>query len=70
MTLDARSTMGTLVTLEIYGIVRDARGLTSITYNSLCQTRYWMLTRPLVPSASVSFCELSTMVCIILSLML
>jgi hypothetical protein len=33
MTRVARSTMGTPVTLEMYGTVRDARGFTSMTYS-------------------------------------
>ena len=40
MTREATSTIGTPVTLDIYGTVRDALGLTSMTYSSPRQIRY------------------------------
>ena len=48
MALGARSTMGMPVTLLMYGTVREALGLTSITYSSSPCTIYWTLTRPRV----------------------
>ena len=62
--------MGTPVTLEMYGMVREARGLTSMTYNSLRYTRYWMLMSPLVFKESASCTEQSTIFSSMMSLRL
>ena len=70
ITADARSTIGTSVTLLIYGTVRDARGLTSMTYSSLSNTRYWILTKPFVPSASARSVEHLTILSVNLSVRL
>ena len=46
---DARtpsSTIGMPVTLEIYGTVRDERGLTSMIYRSPAYSINWIFTRP------------------------
>ena len=70
MTRVASSIIGTPVTLLIYGTVREARGLTSITYGSPRQIRSWMLTSPRVPSASeiAVACSMTTDVILSLSL--
>ena len=47
---DARtpsSTIGMPVTLEMYGTVREERGLTSMMYRSPAYSMNWMFTRPL-----------------------
>ena len=57
MTRVAASAMWKPLILLRYGTVRLARGLTSMTYSSSRYTRYWMLTRPRVPSARASALE-------------
>ena len=47
----ASSTIGTPVTLDRNGTVRDARGLTSMRYTPSSRTMNWALTRPRTPSA-------------------
>ena len=48
----ASSTIGTPVTLDRNGTVREARGLTSMRYTPSSRTMNWALTRPFAPSAS------------------
>ena len=43
----ASSTIGTPVTLDMNGTVREARGLTSMRYTPSSRTMNWALTRPL-----------------------